>query len=66
MMNAIDLLFKDIAAILRNMQSTDFNLAKRLDIIEKKLNTGSHLIPIKKPTTNVGSETGIEDTKEYS
>mgnify|MGYP001158709443 FL=1 len=63
-MNDIDTLFKDIAAILKVMQDTDKNLSNRIDRMEKEL------IPfigrrVLDPDDNVGSETGIEDSKEY-
>ena len=57
-MSNIDQLFEDIAAILKNMQSTDKMLAKRIEKIETEL-----LISCK--LNNIGSETGIENTKEY-
>lgn len=57
-MSNIDQLFEDIAAILKNMQSTDKMLAKRIEKIETELLISSTL-------NNIGSETGIENTKEY-
>ena len=51
-MSNIDQLFEDIAAILKNMQSTDKMLAKRIEKIETELLISSTL-------NNIGSETGI-------
>jgi hypothetical protein len=61
-MNFTDALFKEISNILNRMQETDKFMDKRIDILYEKINRLENYNNI---GSEVGSETGIEDSKEY-
>jgi uncharacterized coiled-coil protein SlyX len=61
-MNITDALFQEISNILKKMQETDKFMDKRIDILYEKIN---RLENSNNTSSEVGSETGIEDSKEY-
>ena len=66
-MNDINILFKEIATIIKSLIRQDRLIEKRIERIEdfitdSKIGVGMNGID---PSPDIGSETGIEDTERY-
>ena len=66
-MNDVNILFREIATIIRRLLRQDKLLEKRIERIEDFITDSKIGVGMKSAdfSPNIGSETGIEDTENY-